>query len=261
MRWGRWEVFCFIEGMIIADLSIAPLRLPRLSALLSRLLADPEKPGRGVGGGLGAAARHLLPTLGWSAVLAFALLVGGWPTYGAREAQPCKALYAATPAAWTSFGAAEPDPSQCYWISVGAGLLLLGLEALPRAQAVFNTTPLVYLGETSYAFYLLHQPVMFSVGSAWFRMLSTAGYSNTVCFCTEYVLVLAVLLCVSELFWRGIDEKVVNGSRTSSEWCGMWYGSGRGLSKTGLVVDRCQRCCHSVGSGDENVRLFAVHLH
>jgi peptidoglycan/LPS O-acetylase OafA/YrhL len=168
--------------------------------------------------------RHIpstLRTIACSVVLAFALLVGGWPTYGAVNAQPWKALYAVTPAAWTSYGTYEPDPSQCWWISTGAGLLLLSMEGLPRVQGLFNTKPMVYLGEISYAFYLLHQTVMFSIGSSWFRAMSAKGFSTTFCFCTEYVLVLAVLLCVADLFWRGVDEKVVNASRSFARWCGV----------------------------------------
>jgi peptidoglycan/LPS O-acetylase OafA/YrhL len=221
MHWGRWEIFCFIEGMIIAELRISPLNLPNFAALIPSWRLENDDLEKSGGSGSLQGLLHRLPTIGWSVMLAFALLVGGWPTYGAKEAQPWKGLYAVTPKAWTSYGSSEPDPTQCFWISVGAGMLLLSLEALPRLQAIFNTTPMVYLGETSYAFYLLHQPVMFSVGSAWFRMLQAAGYSTTVCFCTEYVLVLAVLLWVADLFWRGIDEKVVNWSRAFAKWCGI----------------------------------------
>lgn len=212
MQWGRWEVFCFIEGMLIAELRIAPFQLPTVLGVLPLLGLpdDTEKPR--------TPQWRSLATIAWSIVLAFALLVGGWPTYGAKEAQPWKGLYAVTPASWTSYGGSEPDKTQCYWISVGAGLLLLSMESLPATQAVFNTVPMVYLGEISYAFYLMHQTIMFSIGRIWYNALHTAGYSVTVCFCTEYILVVGVL-CVADLFWRGVDEKVVNKTRAFARWC------------------------------------------
>jgi peptidoglycan/LPS O-acetylase OafA/YrhL len=222
---GRWEVFCFIEGMIIAELRITS---PQPSSLPSRLpspsiLDDVEK--------LPADSNvdddlDFLTNLCWFATISFALLIGGWPRDGASGSQPWKSLMAITPDSWIAKAlrdshGIDPELSQCFWISIGAGLLLLCLEASPRVQAVFNTKPLIYLGEISFSFYLLHQTVIFGLGRPYFYTLQRAGYSNLVAFCIEYAVVIAVLLLVSDIFWRLVDEKVVKGSRQFAKWCGM----------------------------------------
>jgi peptidoglycan/LPS O-acetylase OafA/YrhL len=222
----RWEIFCFIEGMILAELRISPISLvdlysPTIPKMLQSMTPgwlDILTPIDSLGKILN---RMNLRPVAWSVVLTFGLLVGGWPTYGAVNANPWKALYAVTPAAWTSHGEAEPDPTQMWWISAGAGLVVLSLEALPGVRKIFTTTIMTYLGEISYAFYLLHQPVMFSFGAWTLSTMKGAGYSNVSSFIVEYIVTLFLILCAADLFWRGIDEKVVKACRVLSTWCGL----------------------------------------
>lgn len=236
----RWEVGCFVAGVLLAELRHAPLShdFPRTSAFLAArakaaLLraSSPSRPSSPASdSGRDPLPLHhndrplarWLSVSAWTTVLLMALLFGGWPTHGAASVLPYRALYAVTPAQWATHGSYEPDPAQMYWCTVGAALLVLSMDHLPAAQWLFTRRVMVYLGEVSYAFYLLHQAVLFSIGGSLNAYLvERHGWSENYAFWVFYAVTLAVLLCIADLFWRLVDEPVVKASRKVAEWFGI----------------------------------------
>ncbi|MFP3798391.1 MULTISPECIES: acyltransferase family protein [Paraburkholderia] len=60
--------------------------------------------------------------------------------------------------------------------SLGAVMVLLGVMLLPLARRLLSASPLHTLGRLSFSVYLLHFPIMLSLGCAVFALLAPHGY-------------------------------------------------------------------------------------
>ncbi|RYP51330.1 hypothetical protein DL768_003334 [Monosporascus sp. mg162] len=175
----RWDVMGFMGGLLVAELRFAPL-----SSDLARLIRRPDfKPNRWLGFVAGSAAAVL------------GLIFCSWPEDPeSMKIQPYHFFWKLAPKSWQ--GRTETELSTAftwYFGSIGAIVLLWGLEQLPPLQRALSCAPLRYLGEISYAFYLVH----------WIVRHFVVAYVPT--------LILTVLL--GEYFWRAIDEKCVKLAR------------------------------------------------
>ncbi|KAK0741115.1 hypothetical protein B0T18DRAFT_419483 [Schizothecium vesticola] len=111
-----------------------------------------------------------------------------------------------------------------YWQSVGAWLFVL---AVGRSEAwkrgVFNTAPVQYLGRISYALYLMHGPVMHTLGYAIERAVwgwtGTEGWAYDAGFVLSAMMVVPLVLWVSDVWWRAVDKPVVRFAKWVEEVC------------------------------------------
>ena len=93
-----------------------------------------------------------------------------------------------------------------FWHSVGAVLLVAGVIGSSGASRVLAHPVLVYVGRISFALYLLHFPVILSLSIRTAQWGKSLGL-NYVAFCgVAFVVTMAVLFTLSELFYRWIDR-------------------------------------------------------
>lgn len=194
MHFGRWDVTCFLAGMILAELRFAPL-----AADVG--LATSKVP-RAVALGATSAAAY------------FALISLSWTGHGSIYVQPYKMLGDLAPA-WFADG-------EMYWGTAGAIVLLVLLENSSWCQWILTRGAFLYLGEISFAFYLLHLMSYRALGDIVFFILTQRwGFGYNTAWVVNFVVSLIALLWASDLFWRAIDEPMVNISRKVVDWLGV----------------------------------------
>ncbi len=101
-----------------------------------------------------------------------------------------------------------------YFGSVGSVLILWGMEQLPLLQRLLSCTALNYLGEISYAFYLVHWIFKIYVGIPLFHYFTEQlKWPKTPSFVLEYSITLVLVTMAGDYFWRAVDEKCVKLAR------------------------------------------------
>ncbi|KAI6410882.1 hypothetical protein ACKVWC_009231 [Pyricularia oryzae] len=114
-----------------------------------------------------------------------------------------------------------PDEENHWWLSLGAVLLVFTIDrAGPFLQRIFTSRPAQYLGKISYALYLVHGPIVFSLGwhlGRWCTALTgretTAGWGAGVAL--AYLGLWPVLFWVADIASRLVDVKSVEFSKWS----------------------------------------------
>ncbi|KAH8646157.1 acyltransferase family-domain-containing protein [Xylariales sp. PMI_506] len=190
---GRWEMFCFIAGMILAELRYSPLSrdLPTLHPSLTILL------------------RAIRP-LAFLTLFVVSLLLLSWPPFGDRGIEPFATMVRHTPAWWTTH---QVNPGYFYG-SIGSVGLILSLENLPSLQRPLTSEPVLYLGEISFSFYLLHWIIYRSVGKSLYNYLTTTmTLSPDNSYFVMYAFCIIAIIAASDIYWRAVDENCVSLSR------------------------------------------------
>jgi peptidoglycan/LPS O-acetylase OafA/YrhL len=181
---GRWAMFLFLVGMTLADMRHVRAKLPNPSPPLRLVIK---------------AASYALLFLG--------LFCGGWPAIGAERGMWYKNL-----ATWPTVGY-EHHNHNFYWLSIGAVLVMMGLENLPEIQNFFNYSFFLYLGEISFGLYLSHYMIVHSLGTSIIRGLASSGVSGIVSAITGATFGIAASFVVADLYWRAIDLKAIKCAR------------------------------------------------
>lgn len=93
-------------------------------------------------------------------------------------------------------------------------MLIWGLEQLPLLRRALSCTALKYLGEISYALYLVHWLFQHYVFLRIYRHLTDdLEWRKTPAFWTAYVPSLFITIVGSDYFWRAADENCVKLAR------------------------------------------------
>ncbi|KAI6370586.1 hypothetical protein MCOR25_004129 [Pyricularia grisea] len=114
-----------------------------------------------------------------------------------------------------------PDDENHWWLSLGAVLLVFTIDrAGPFLQRAFTSRAAQYLGKISYALYLVHGPIVFSLGwhlGRWCTALTgretTAGWGAGIVL--AYMGLWPVLFWVADIASRLVDVKSVEFSKWS----------------------------------------------
>ncbi|KZF21986.1 hypothetical protein L228DRAFT_283188 [Xylona heveae TC161] len=135
----RKEISCFLGGMILAELH---LRLE---------INTGPKP-------LGSTSkvRNYLPLCLWTFVLGLGVWLGSIPH--------ARGAYGSSSLGYCTISKLIPWNSNVY--TVGAGLMVLAIDRLPFLRALFSCPPAQYLGQISFALYIVHWPILASWGWA-----------------------------------------------------------------------------------------------
>lgn len=206
----RWDVACAMGGMLLAELRFAPLIDD-----LCRLFNRPLRPSK------------WLTTVPAVFCVVFGLLLCSWPEDMPAGAEPYTSLWELTPTNWrpdNAHGAPEPVGGWVWWWgTIGAFMMLWGLEQLPLLQKVLSISFLKYLGEISYAYYLLQGLGHTHVGNPIYEVLqSKYGWSKNSAFAAGYIIGNIFNIIASDYFWRVIDESCVRFARhVVVEWLGV----------------------------------------
>ena len=128
------------------------------------------------------------------------LILGGFPTYF-HPTNFYRFLDWGDAAPWT-------------WHVLGASLLCTGFFLSPALQKLLSRPPFQWLGKLSFSLYLVHVPVLLSVGTGCAVLLSDWGIqSYGLMSALSASVTLAAVLLVSALFWRFVEQPCTRLSR------------------------------------------------
>jgi len=204
----RWDIICFFGGMLVAELRFAPL-----SADIGRLMGRPEfKPNKWIS------------IVGGVVAVLLGLMFCSWPENQPGAVYPYKAFYWITPKIFQESLTIAPGEGWIwYWGSIGAVLMIWGLEQLPQLQRLLVVAPISYLGEISYSFYLFQRMGRVAVGEPIFHYVQKQlGWSHTPAFVLYYFSALFWTVIVSDYFWRAVDlNSVILARKVVVDWLGV----------------------------------------
>ena len=222
----RWEMVLFYAGMALAEVDVA---------------RGAHERGKGEGGGDGMAAgglpapgimsapssrssspssspparRRAAKQYGWAALSVVGLYFMSQPDERGAETPGWVFLTSLIPAWW--------NDEHRYWQSIGAALFVLAVSRSPGWQRFFTLGVVQYFGRISYALYLMHGPVMHTVGYAIERwawgVTGSEGRAYEAGFALACVFAVPIVIWVSDVFWRAVDAPVVRFARWFEAQC------------------------------------------
>ncbi|KAK1539015.1 acyltransferase [Colletotrichum costaricense] len=174
----------FIAGMFIADFRLFRAKLPDLPKMV----------------------RTAVTVTSWLLLVPI-IFLGCWPMHGDATQAPIYSWFAG----FNTFGFGVHP----FFQGTCAVALVLVLENLPVLQRVLNTKPVLYLGEVSFSFYLVHWGCGKNFLSYGLKLKMLAvGYSLIVSWSTLFVIAMLSIIVLGDLHWRLVDQKSV----TFSHW-------------------------------------------
>ncbi|KAF2084789.1 hypothetical protein K490DRAFT_398, partial [Saccharata proteae CBS 121410] len=230
IRWSRFECVLFLSGMLISEIDLinntwgskstpSPSILPTIAPI--------SKPSANWPARLGHATIHQL-------LLVLGLFLLSYPDdYGAYT-PGFMTLSTWIPKPYIS------DVQYRWWQSVGAIISLYAINNTPALRRPFVTPLAQYLGKISYAFYLVHGPILHSLGyivmrRIWEKMgryqqlpyeaapgvvgvklVANPEFSDAAFawgLFLGWCVVLPVSIWAADLFWRFVDIPVVRFAR------------------------------------------------
>ncbi|KAH8650114.1 acyltransferase family-domain-containing protein [Xylariales sp. PMI_506] len=200
MYWGRWELFLFAFGMVLAALRFDPL-LPHFASYLPKRIRSLRMPP---------------PTRFVPAVLLFIVSIFFlcWPEFGDGNLQP----WATMILLFRPEGRSSIRYITFMMGSIGASMCLLSIESLPWIQRQFERKPMLYLGEISYSFYLLHWLVFHGIGKRVQLYLVELGISYVTTVLLGSTTTLVILIILADYHWRLVDESCVKLGKIVFDW-------------------------------------------
>ncbi|KAK4225922.1 acyltransferase family-domain-containing protein [Podospora fimiseda] len=183
---GRWEVVLFLWGWFLAE--------------IDQTTHCKKVKGKGKGKGKG----WVWGLLGW-----VGLYLMSQPDYGSQQTPGWIFLCRLIPSWW------KQGEEYRFWQSLGSMLFVLSCGKSKGWKRCFEMRQIQYLGRISYALYLMHGPVLHTVGYAVERMVwvNLTGVETEFRYNLGFVLaslvVVPVVIWVSDFFWRGVDEPIV----------------------------------------------------
>lgn len=151
----------------------------------------------------------------WWANVVSGLFIASWTNKHVNEVWGLRFLEAHTPA---------PYHGQKIWFCLAAFQIVIACTQLRPLQKLFNTPLAQYLGNISYALYLMHnislqtlQPRFNPILLKYFGTATLHGRHLTWFF--GLIVYLPVIIYVSDLFWRVVDVPTVKFARWLEEKC------------------------------------------
>lgn len=231
-RSDRWEMLLFYSGTVLAELDLirkahsdpttnaaappASASLPTVSPASPALLRPPTRDNHGsTEGGRSRPLRKLL----WSAISILSLYLMSQPDFGSEDTPGWVYLTSQIPEWWAD--------KYRYWQTIGAILFVAAVGRVPVWQRLFNTSPAQYLGRISYAIYLMHGPVLHTVGYAvearsWeaVRAAKDGGEARYLAgFMLGSLFIVPIVVWAADVFWRAVDAPVVKFSKWLESVC------------------------------------------
>lgn len=204
MRYGRWDVVLFLVGMQMAELDLINKTWERPTATM----ADDKLYIRSLRGGkvIGAISRRRL----WIGVFIIGLYFGSCPNLGFKWTPGYKWLWSITP--WT-YGEPHRFPQ-----TIGAALIVFSINHSPDIQKLFTNPLSQYLGKISYAFYIVHGPILHALGySLMPNIWEITGKETDLQYCFGFLIgwliCLPIAIWAGDVFWRVVDIPSVRFAR------------------------------------------------
>ncbi|EAQ92431.1 hypothetical protein CHGG_00666 [Chaetomium globosum CBS 148.51] len=214
----RWEMVLFYAGLVLAELDAArgahghAPALP-VSVPVPGLMSGPSS--RASSPSPSGLKRRTAKRVMWAALSIVGLFLMSQPDERGAETPGWVLLTSLIPEWWTD--------EHRYWQSAGAILFVLAVGRSRGWQRFFNLSVPQYFGKISYAIYLMHGPVIHTVGYAiegWaWGLTGTEGRAYEAGFALAAVFVVPIVIWVSDVFWRAVDAPIVRFAKWLEATC------------------------------------------
>ena len=196
MKYTYWQMFLFIMGMVVCDISFLLDGVPGAGAAVTAAPAPP-----------GSMARYRTPVGIACFVACLYVLAIPETIRGAVGTPGYMTLIAMVPALHH-----QKRMVDHFWVPIAAGLLVLTVDRTPALQAVFKHPLPQYLGRISYSMYLLHGSTLFTVGHWYLRhIMAVTGVATQLQYACG-ILLWALVFWPTLIFWADL------ASRTLDAW-------------------------------------------
>lgn len=194
---GHWDMGVFVGGMVLSEVDL--LKTGELSMLSSedRLFASSMRDHRG-GGGRRASSTGKGRLLRWTLILT-ALYLLSYPDAGG-EFTPGFRLLASLVPRWY-----PPASRWMFYQALGALLLVPCVLRSPTLRGLLEGATAQYLGRISFSFYLVHGPVLHSLGF-WIMPRLFEQFGRVVGYIAGWFMLLSVALYLAGWFHRKVDS-------------------------------------------------------
>lgn len=201
MRWGRWDVVLFLSGMLMAEADL-------INGTWERPAED-EKPW---------SARfptkyhpfRLSNGKLWIALFIIGLYFGSAPNTGYRWTPFYMWTWSITPKTY-------PEPHR-FPQTIGAVLIVFSINHSKDIQKLFTNPVSQYLGKISFAFYIVHGPILHSLGyslmpNIWAVTGKDSDFQYGLGFLIGWLICLPLCLWAGDVYWRAVDIPSVKFAR------------------------------------------------
>jgi peptidoglycan/LPS O-acetylase OafA/YrhL len=219
---GRWDLFLFLSGTFLCEIQFIRLSWSEsseraLPTQSSNNLTTETRFGLSqitVSGLRNCTTLvHALPLMGFM----FSLYILSFPDESPEKSPGYINMIAYTPAHYVVLGLVNR-----FWLAIGAFICVLSINFSPFLQGVFNTRLAQYLGKISFALYIVHGPILYTIGVRMLHLarahrdadvtLYGADAGDLKYFMTSllaFTVDTILCVCIADLFWRQVDAKSV----------------------------------------------------
>ncbi|KAI5464954.1 acyltransferase 3 [Mariannaea sp. PMI_226] len=191
---GRWDIATFVGGMVFSELDIRRASDPQQDGATLVPPATSSTRGR-----YNSAQR---PTgkenAAWWILFIISLYFLSYPDAGAEYTPGFVFLSDWVPRYY------HPLSGWMYYEAIGALMLLHCILRSPRIRAFLEGRFPQYMGKVSFSFYLIHGPVLHSLGF-WIMPRLFDNFGRTVGYVIGYVIQLSVTFYLTNLWYRKVD--------------------------------------------------------
>jgi peptidoglycan/LPS O-acetylase OafA/YrhL len=221
-RMGRWAACEFLYGMFLAEFSLIQDSHASLASRKaysegsdSVLPMTPTSKTRSFG------LKFVLSNIFWLSNFFCGIWIGGWPNWGVDDTPGFRYLVSITP---YPFWQEDDQYLSYFWYAIAAAQIVTACQQLNILRRIFNSPVAQYLGNISYALYLVHGLVEDVLRAKWVPHLQS--FTGTETFWQRqifWMLSIATftpwVIWAADLFWRYVDVNVVITARKLEELC------------------------------------------
>lgn len=203
MRYGRWDVVLFLAGMLMAELDLINGTWERPTSATEDKTHIRLRPGGKI---IASISRRRL----WITTFIIGLYIGSTPNIGYKWTPGYRWLWRLTPKTY-------PEPHR-FPQTIGAALIVFSINHCPDIQKLFTNPLSQYLGKISFAFYIVHGPILHSLGysimpSIWAMTGKTTDFQYCLGFLIGWCICLPLSIWAGDVFWRAVDIPSVKLAR------------------------------------------------
>ncbi|KAJ5503408.1 Acyltransferase 3 [Penicillium fimorum] len=206
MRYGRWELVLFLFGMLMAEVDLIngtwePSARPVVEDDKATIRFSP-----GSKNTIRVSRRGL-----WISLFVVGLYFGSSPNIGFKWTPFYSWLWHITPKTY-------PEPHR-FAQTIGAVLIVFSINHSPDIQKLFTNPFSQYLGKISFAFYVVHGPVLHCLGYSimphiWNLTGKETNFQYCLGFLIGWLICLPVAIWLGDVFWRAVDIPSVKFARS-----------------------------------------------
>ncbi|PGH11355.1 hypothetical protein AJ80_07146 [Polytolypa hystricis UAMH7299] len=214
VRWSRWDVVLFLAGMVMAEIDqiYNIWEGPEVTMVNSPTPEDDHA--NDLEKNHPTSSRQTqhwtFRPLFWYFFFLLGLFLGSSPNNSPDLTPGFRTLSALTPRTYT-----EPHR---FLQSLGAILIVCSINHSPTLQSPFTTPFAQYLGKISFAFYIVHGPVLHSLGysimpNIWYYTGKDGDWGYCLGFAVGWCVCSVVSVWLADVFWRVVDVRSVRLAR------------------------------------------------